>query len=199
MSDEVKKKEAEKTRLEELVKEKKEIVQQMVNDRPSIWNKLKTMTSDERTKLTGEEHLMAAAMDDVINTQKSLENVMKQIGSLKLDIVDVEQSNRTIYDQVRSWESNIDENTVAEIRRQTQEFEKEELKRKARMESLRATIDEMNYAIDRLYAGADTKERLAAINDEYEERMELERRQHEEEAQANAVQTNETNKKKILN
>ena len=209
MNDELRKKKLEKAHLEELVEEKKKIVEDMAYDKPSTFNKLQSMTADERSKLTGEEHLMAAAMSDAINTKKSLENVKMQIGAMELDIVTVEQVNRSIYDQVRSWESGIDENTVAEILRQTKEFEKEELKHKELVKKLEGTVQEMNLAIDNLYAGVDMKEKMINIADKYDDMIKLEQRQQaedeagrirlEQERQENEAQTNEENKKVILN
>lgn len=215
---EVDRKRAERNKREEKYIESKDFLQRLIDEHPSIWKKVHVMTPDERTKLTGPDLEMAAAMRAATEKKKEVNHIELQIGSLKDDIVTVETAYNDLTIQLKNWESAIDTNSAAEMQRLTREFEEQELQQQANMKSIRESADELDKAISRLYAGQTAKERVVSITEEYDamikeeelmieedargrQQLELEKQEklkHQKELESMAKQTNTTSKRQLM-
>ena len=149
------------------------------------YNKVKVLTPDQRTKLTGIEKQIAAKMQTAINRSIELTHIQQKIGQINLDLAHVEHSCKNLFNIVNDLKISVNEDDVEEIKRLTKEWENTVRKEQESIGKLREAANEMNIAFDTIYNDRSTKETIIAINDEYE-KMLYERTVQEAEDKAGA-------------
>jgi multidrug resistance efflux pump len=111
---------------------------------------------------------MAAQMARTIMLDKKLRQIDLSIGQNYKDIVTLEDNCNTLDLQISSWEPEIDAHSAEELSRITQEFKRELLQHKVVMKSLENAADEVDKAVNELYAGKDAVEGAIKISERYE-------------------------------
>ena len=142
----------------ELEQTEKEL-QSLIDEHPSAYYALQEMTPKEMDEVTGPMKEMAGKMQKAVNLQKGIRQLELLIAQRKQDINTVEASNNTLYTHLTSWESEIDEQSIADIIRLGQEFEKDLLASQAKMKSLAEATDELDKAVNYILAGKNEKEK----------------------------------------
>ncbi|MBQ9155526.1 MAG: hypothetical protein IJ137_01950 [Eubacterium sp.] len=174
---EIEKKQIEKGKRQKMYEASRQELQDMIDAHPSIWHKVHTMTADERTKLSGQEQIMAAKMNESIERRRVVDQIEKQIGQCSRDIVTIESMTSAMAVTLKSWENNIDEQSMAEIHRLTEAYVKDELAKQKIMKGLEVSVDELDKAIDRLYAGQDAKEWVIEVTEKFDSMVNREKQQ----------------------
>ncbi|MDO5475654.1 MAG: hypothetical protein Q4F43_00900 [Eubacteriales bacterium] len=209
---EIAKRSTEKKNREGELQDAKDKLNKLVDESPAVYYKVRSLTPDERTTLTGEDYNMAAAMSSVVNRTREINHLNLLIGNSRSDIETLQTSVNSLVVQLENWERNIDEATIADIQRLTKDFEHHRLEQQQFMKKLNESTAELDSAFRALYNTLEAKEEVVTISEEYDKilrdaekkaledergRMRLEEeRKILNEAQQNAAEKNET--KQIL-
>lgn len=143
-------------------------LQTLIDEHPSAYYALQEMTPTEMDALTGPAKEIAGQMQKAVSLQKNIHQLELLIAQRRQDINTVEASNNTLYTHLTSWESEIDAQSIADIIRLGQEFEKDLMASQSKMKSLEEATDELDKAVNYILAGKAEKERLIGISVQYE-------------------------------
>lgn len=169
---------AERDRMEDDKKHAEELYQQAMEDtdafikeHPSAWMKVREMTDDERTRLTGDERKLSAKQRLAISRQLDVQRKGQKIGELEDNLVTVENNCNVLLDTLKSWEKAVTTYDIKEINRLMEEFKVKTVEQQRHMEKIRETTDRINAMFDELYSGREQKQDIIATNDRYEEML----------------------------
>lgn len=151
----------------------------------AAFQKVKALTPDQRSKLTGTESQVAAKMRRATDRNIELVHIQQRIGQINLDLTNVEHSCNNLFNIIKDLQISVKEEDVEEINRLTKEWEKTVRREQENIGKLREAANEMNIAFDVIYNNRETKEAIITINDEYENML-YERRTQEAEDKAGA-------------
>lgn len=143
-------------------------LQKMKDSDHKTFYQIKDMSPSSLDKVTGAAKIMAAQMARTIMLDKKLRQIDLSIGQNYKDIVTLEDNCNTLDLQISSWEPEIDAHSAEELSRITQEFKRELLQHKVVMKSLENAADEVDKAVNELYAGKDAVEGAIKISERYE-------------------------------
>ncbi|MGX8704376.1 MAG: hypothetical protein ACSW8H_08000, partial [bacterium] len=161
--------EEEKKIAEERYKEAVEDTDAFIKDHPSAWLKIREMTDDERTRLTGDERKLSSKQKLAVNRQLDVQRKGQKIGELEDNLVTVESNVSVLLDTLESWEKAVAAYDVKEINRLTEEFKIKTVEQQRNMAKLREMTDRINALFDELYSSREQKQDIIATNDRYEE------------------------------
>ena len=147
-------------------------LQAMIDEHPSVYYQVKEMTPTEMDTATGETKAMAGVMKRAIDLKKTINQTDLIIGQRNQNIYAVESANNSLFLQLQSWESEIDEQSIADIIRLGQEFERSLLKEQQMIGKLNDAYDAFDKAISYTLAGKKEKEWEIAVEREYSELLE---------------------------
>ena len=174
--------EEEKKVLEARYKEALEDTDAFIREHPSAWMKIRTMTDDERTHLTGDERKLSSKQKLAINRQLDVQRKGQKIGELEDNLVTVESNVNVLLDTLESWEKAIAKYDIKEINRLTEEFKIKTVEQQRNMAKLRETTERINAMFDELYSDQQHKQDIIATNDLYEEMINEQNKQEAEDA-----------------
>lgn len=137
----------------------------------AAFQKVKSLTPDQRTKLTGTESQIAAKMRRATDRNIELVHIEQRIGQINLNLADVEHSCKNLLNIINDLKVSVNEDDVEEIERLTKEWEKTVRKEQENIGKLREAANEMNIAFDTIYNSREIKEAIITINDEYDNMM----------------------------
>ena len=181
----IEEKEKEKVRKEKELKDAVDDLDMFASTHYAAFQKVKALTPDQRSKLTGTESQIAAKMRKATDRNVELVHIQQRIGQINLDLTNVEHSCNNLFNIIKDLQISVKEEDVQEINRLTREWEKTVRKEQENIGKLREAANEMNIAFDVIYNNRETKEAIIAINDEYENML-YERRVQEAEDKAGA-------------
>ena len=164
----VEEKKAAEARYEEALKEADDFIKK----HPSIWIKIKDMTDDERTRLTGDERVLASKLKLSINRQKDVIRKGQMIGELSDNLVTVENNCSALLDTLKNWETSIAAYDVDEINRLTDEFMARTIEQQQNMETLERTTERVNAMFEELFGNKKVKDDIISTFDQYEAMLE---------------------------
>ena len=174
--------EEEKKAAEERYKEAVEDTDAFIKEHPSAWLKIREMTDDERTRLTGDERKLSAKQKLAVNRQLDVQRKGQKIGELEDNLVTVESNCSVLLDTLQSWEKAIAAYDIKEINRLTEEFKIKTVEQQRNMEKLREMTDRINAMFDELYSSRAQKQDIIATNDRYEEMINEKNKQEAQDA-----------------
>lgn len=181
----IEEKEKEKVKKEKELKDAVDDLDMFASTHYAAFQKVKALTPDQRSKLTGTESQIAAKMRRATDRNVELVHIQQRIGQINLDLTNVEHSCNNLFNIIKDLQISVKEEDVQEINRLTREWEKTVRKEQENIGKLREAANEMNIAFDVIYNNRETKEAIIAINDEYENML-YERRVQEAEDKAGA-------------
>lgn len=181
----IEEKEKEKVKKEKELKDAVDDLDMFASTHYAAFQKVKALTPDQRSKLTGTESQIAAKMRKATDRNVELVHIQQRIGQINLDLTNVEHSCNNLFNIIKDLQISVKEEDVQEINRLTREWEKTVRKEQENIGKLREAANEMNIAFDVIYNNRETKEAIIAINDEYENML-YERRVQEAEDKAGA-------------
>ena len=181
----IEEKEKEKVRKEKELKDAVDDLDMFASTHYAAFQKVKALTPDQRSKLTGTESQIAAKMRKATDRNVELVHIQQRIGQINLDLTNVEHSCNNLFNIIKDLQISVKEEDVQEINRLTREWEKTVRKEQENIGKLREAANEMDIAFDVIYNNRETKEAIIAINDEYENML-YERRVQEAEDKAGA-------------
>ena len=181
----IEEKEKEKVKKEKELKDAVDDLDMFASTHYAAFQKVKALTPDQRSKLTGTESQIAAKMRKATDRNVELVHIQQRIGQINLDLRNVEHSCNNLFNIIKDLQISVKEEDVQEINRLTREWEKTVRKEQENIGKLREAANEMNIAFDVIYNNRETKEAIIAINDEYENML-YERRVQEAEDKAGA-------------
>lgn len=173
-----------KRSLELQLEDAKSALQEMIDENPAAWYDLQEMAPSDIELLTGDVKIMSALEKKVTDTGKNIETVTMLIAQKEEDLETLEHSCETMILQVSGMESQIDDLSQAEILRLQDEFEKEMLKARERMNSLDESNKAFAVMIKNFLGGEDAIGTVIKNHHEYEEWV---RRQEEISARIDAA------------
>ncbi len=181
----IEEKEKEKVKKEKELKDAVDDLDMFASTHYAAFQKVKALTPDQRSKLTGTESQIAAKMGNATDRNVELVHIQQRIGQINLDLRNVEHSCNNLFNIIKDLQISVKEEDVQEINRLTREWEKTVRKEQENIGKLREAANEMDIAFDVIYNNRETKEAIIAINDEYENML-YERRVQEAEDKAGA-------------
>ena len=147
----------------------KKKLQEMINEHPSAWYDLQEMTPTQRSEVTGVAKEMAGLMQKGTDQRKNIRQIDLLIGEREETIHAIEAQNSALFLQLQNWESEIDEQSLAEVLRLQKEFERDILNERKVINGLRDAYDKFDKAVEALMAGTDEKQRMISVYRDYDE------------------------------
>ncbi|MBR2189811.1 MAG: hypothetical protein IJ860_10480 [Eubacterium sp.] len=152
----------------------------MLDEHPGAREQLKKITPGSQDQLTGDMKLMASQMMLVVDLSKRKRQIDLLIGDEMERVSAVESAINDLILQQESWESSIDQQSLAEITRLNQEFKRRLLAEREQMERLRGVSDDFNLAIEAVLAeDPDARMRVAEAEIKYKKMMDEKKKQEE--------------------
>ena len=152
----------------------------MLDEHPGAREQLKKITPGSQDQLTGDMKLMASQMMQVVDLSKRKRQIDLLIGDEMERVSAVESAINDLILQQESWESSIDQQSLAEITRLNQEFKRRLLAEREQMERLRGVSDDFNLAIEAVLAeDPDARMRVAEAEIKYKKMMDEKKKQEE--------------------
>lgn len=166
---EIGKKEQERAIRKKEFQEAFEKVAKLREENPAAFEKIMTLTPDDRSKLSGTQLEIAAAMQTASHRRAEENRISQTIGHAKMEVETLNTSINALISQLTSMEETIDQRTIEEIRELTKKYEKEMLDNIQILGTLGEATEGMNLAIERLFSGTEMKNTVIQISEEYNE------------------------------
>ena len=181
----IEEKEKEKKEKEKQYKEAENDLDLFVSTHFAAYQKVRLLSPDQRTKLTGMESQVAAKMKRATDKNVELVHIQQRIGQINLNLTNVEHSCNNLINIINDLQISIKREDVEEIKRLTKKWEETVRRDQENIGKLREAANEMDIAVGTIFNDRLTKEALITINDNYEN-MVYERRIQEAEDKAGA-------------
>lgn len=153
----IEEKEKEKTKKEKELEDAKNDLDLFAASHYAAFKKVKELTPDQRTKLTGIESQIAAKMRRATDRHVELVHIEQRIGQINLNLTNVEHSCNNLFNIIKDLQVSVDKDNVEEINRLTREWEKTVREEQENIGKLRDAANEMNIAFDVIYNSRETK------------------------------------------
>ena len=184
---EIDKQRAEVSRLQEkqkLINEQYEAafaeLQKLIDENASVWSRLQELIPSERDQLDGTAKVMHASEQRTINLNHTDRNLSLMIGHRTTQIVALENTANQISMQLQSWESNIDEKTMADVIELSEAFKRDIVAGQKQIDDLNRDAEKANKILDEALLSNSVIEDMIVTQHKYEEMLADKQRKEQE-------------------
>ena len=155
-------------------------LQKQIEENASVWFKLQEMVPSERDQLDGEAKVMHANEQRTINLNFTDHNLSLMIGHRSTQIVALENQANQIAMQLQSWESNIDEKTMADVLALSESFKRDIVNGQKQIDDLNKNAEKTNKMLEEALLSNSVVEQMIVTQQKYEEMLAKKQKKEQE-------------------